>query len=229
MSDAAQQLQLLELENLSRQSEESSAAQRIARKAALLGQFQPMAEVEEQSDDYSESSEGSSRQRAHAQDVAEKDTELEETKSDTDTKNETGETLLSTPQVEESSELDTTGGGRGWQMSDLITLQAGPAQKLVGLESVGSRLFVMLSDLTLHEVDLNSGELLSSHRISEIEECQACREASACAVFSDLNILLVATEEQVHLFDYENGLQHMTAVPAPAVTYVCCVDMYIVF
>jgi len=40
---------------------------------------------------------------------------------------------------------------------------------------------------------------------------------------------VVSTGTEVHLFDYETELNHMTAIPAPDVTFVCFVDVYMVF
>jgi hypothetical protein len=125
--------------------------------------------------------------------------------------------------VEEVTEAE----GKGWQIEDIFNLETSESQKLVELDSVGSRLFIMLSDMTLNEVDLNTKQLVRTTKINEIEDVTGS-QAIAFALFKDLNILVVSTGEHVHLLDYEGDLSLMTSIPAPNVTYVCFVDVFIV-
>lgn len=54
-------------------------------------------------------------------------------------------------------------------MGDLKEIQLSQDQRLIDLDSVQNRLFLMISDLTLIEVNLLTHEVLSNVRLSEVE------------------------------------------------------------
>jgi len=53
-------------------------------------------------------------------------------------------------------------------------------------------------------------------------------KATAFDMFKDLNMIAVSTAKGVHLFDYEEGMQHVTTLNVRNVSYLTFIDVYIV-
>jgi len=54
------------------------------------------------------------------------------------------------------------------------------------------------------------------------------QKALAFAMFKDLNMIAVSTENGFHMFDYEAELQHVKTMQLKNVSQICFVDMYFV-
>lgn len=53
-------------------------------------------------------------------------------------------------------------------------------------------------------------------------------KATAFDMFKDLNMIAVSTLKGVHLFDYEDGISHVTTINVSNVSYLTFIDVYIV-
>ena len=104
------------------------------------------------------------------------------------------------------------------------------SQSVLGLDMVGSRLFVLYDDMTLIEVNLLTNDIVDERNIADIENAQhlAGKKATAFAVFKDINMLVIATDEKVHLFEYEGDLTLATMIPVANVIRIAFVDLFTV-
>ncbi len=98
----------------------------------------------------------------------------EETKDDELTdelaaRQEAAELLMSHPKTDTENGFQGSDDGRAWRMGDLKEIQLSQDQRLIDLDSVQNRLFLMISDLTLIELNLLTHEVLSNVRLSEVE------------------------------------------------------------
>ena len=115
-----------------------------------------------------------------------------------------------------------------WRLEDLCTVEMQSGWKVVDLDSVNNRLFVLMNDLTLVEVCMLKKEIvLTLSVVTVAPEMENC-EGVAFAMFKDLNMMAISTSNSVCLFDYENELSHVTTIPASEVKYITFVDVYIV-
>ena len=119
-----------------------------------------------------------------------------------------------------------------WIFEDVLKsqpLQEG--QRIIDVDSIDERLFVILSDLTLIQISLATKEVISSTKISELPdvvEYTAGEQAKAFGMFKDLNIIGVSTSKCVLLFDYESDLTFMKQIPVANVSYLTFIDLYVV-
>lgn len=98
----------------------------------------------------------------------------EETKDDELTdelaaRQEAAELLMSHPKTDTENGFQGSDDGRAWRMGDFKEIQLSQDQRLIDLDSVQNRLFLMISDLTLIELNLLTHEVLSTVRLSEVE------------------------------------------------------------
>lgn len=103
------------------------------------------------------------------------------------------------------------------------------------MDSVGDRLFVMLSDLSLIELNLATKEVVQLSSIRQVEglaetlEHDSAAKALAFGVFRELNMMAVSTGSAVHMIDYEaETLTYVTSLEVPNVSYLTFVDVYVV-
>lgn len=118
-----------------------------------------------------------------------------------------------------------------WAFEDVAQLSMDSAVKLVDVDSVDGRLFVLCDDLTLTEVSLESHQVVQQLNVAQLDgagEALAGQKALAFAMFKDLNMIAISSEHGVHLFDYEHELQHVKSLNVSNVVQICFIDMYIV-
>lgn len=104
-------------------------------------------------------------------------------------------------------------------------------QAVVGVDSIGGRLFVMFDDLTLTEVNLSTKEVVREVQIWTLVEDDLIAgddKATAFDMFKDLNMIAISTSKGVHLFDYEENMSHVTTIKVANVSYLTFIDVYIV-
>ena len=104
-------------------------------------------------------------------------------------------------------------------------------QAVVGVDSIGGRLFVMFDDLTLTEVNLSTKEVVREVQIWTLVEDDLIAgddKATAFDMFKDLNMIAISTSKGVHLFDYEESMSHVTTIKVANVSYLTFIDVYIV-
>jgi len=103
-------------------------------------------------------------------------------------------------------------------------------QSVLALDAVGDRLFVLYDDLTLHEINIKTKELVNEVNIADLEDAQhlAGKKATSFAMFKDLNMIAVSTAECVLLFDYESDLTVVTTLDVPNVVQIDFIELYII-
>lgn len=95
---------------------------------------------------------------------------------------------------------------------------------------------VFYDDLTLMEVDLIKKQVVNEINLADLEETSslAGQKATAFAMFKELNMIAVATDQAVHLFDYvsegsdEIGLTLVRSMNVPNVSFITFIELYIV-
>lgn len=130
-----------------------------------------------------------------------------------------GESILENEKVENYN----------WSFEDVADLPKGPDIAVVNADSVNERCFILLSDLSLIEINLQTKEVVNLVSLKEVEgaaEHMLDDKAVAFAMYKDLNTIAVATENGYHIFDYETELKHMKSLPIGNVQQICFVDEY---
>jgi len=118
-----------------------------------------------------------------------------------------------------------------WEFEDVADLAIGTDAKIVDLDSVNERCFILFSDLKLTEVNLQTKAVVREVSVAALDgaaEHMDSQKALAFAMFKDLNMIAVSTENGFHMFDYEAELQHVKTLPQQNVRQICFVEMYIV-
>jgi hypothetical protein len=100
----------------------------------------------------------------------------------------------------------------------------------LALDAIGNRLFILYDDLTLLEIDIKTKELVNETNIGDLEDAAhlAGRKATAFAMFKDLNMIAISTDECVLLVDYESELTVVTTLQVANVVRIAFIELYIV-
>ena len=71
---------------------------------------------------------------------------------------------------------------------------------------------------------------MNETNIADLEDAShlAGKKATSFAMFKDLNMIAVSTDECVLLFDYENDLTVVTTIPIANVSSIAFIELYIV-
>ncbi len=132
-----------------------------------------------------------------------------------------GESILETNKMEDYN----------WNFEDIVDLPVSADSKIIDVDSVNERCFILFSDLKLIEISLQTKAVIQEHSLSSLEgatEHLSGQKAQAFAMFKDLNMIAVASENGFHMFDYESELKHVKSVMLKNVVQMCFVEMYVV-
>ena len=117
-------------------------------------------------------------------------------------------------------------------MADLN--QNSPEQKIIDVDSVNERCFILFSDLKLIEINLQTKAVVREINVASLDGASenlsdpSNQKALAFAMFKDLNMIAVSTPVGLHMFDYETELQFVKTLNLRNVRQICFVEMYIV-
>ena len=118
-----------------------------------------------------------------------------------------------------------------WAFEDVADLAVSVDARIVDIDSVDERCFILCSDLKLIEVNLQTKSVVQELSIGKLDgagEHMESQKAVAFAMFKDLSMIAVSTEKGFHMFDYEAELTHVKTLALENVRQICFVDMYIV-
>lgn len=117
-----------------------------------------------------------------------------------------------------------------WTMELFIGLPIESHQSILALDSLHDKMFVLYDDLTLIEVNLHTKEIVREQNIADVEDAAhlAGQRATAFAVFAELNMVAIATEECVLVLDYEGELNIVTSFDVQNVVQIAFIELYIV-
>ena len=104
-----------------------------------------------------------------------------------------------------------------------------PKVTIINFDCVNERCFILFSDLKLTEINLESKTVVQSISLPSVERAAENimdEKAVAFAMYRDLNIIAVSTENGYHLFDYESELKHIKTTALRNVTQICFIDNY---
>lgn len=105
-------------------------------------------------------------------------------------------------------------------------------KKLIDYDSVDERMMLLFEDLTLRECNLATKQVVKEVNIGDLDGAEEIKggKAVAFSMFKDLNTIAVATENYVHLFDYEDDLTLVTKLSVKNVNQVtfCGVNVILV-
>jgi hypothetical protein len=103
---------------------------------------------------------------------------------------------------------------------------------IVDFDSVGDRLFLMFTNMSLVEISIKSGKLVQEIQLREIDGVELGEtedpKVNAFAIFKDLNMIAFSTGESVYLIDFENEFKFSTKIEEANVVFISYVDIYIV-
>lgn len=145
------------------------------------------------------------------------------------------DTSMTTANVTQAADV-TIEETHKWSLQPLIEMaqEEGLSKDntIVDFDSVGDRLFLMFTNMSLVEISIKSGKLVSEVNLREIEgveldEAELSR-VSAFAIFKDLHMIAFSTSHAVYLIDFESEFKFSTKIEAANVVFVSYVDIYIV-
>ncbi len=116
-----------------------------------------------------------------------------------------------------------------WNLENVVDFPS-EDQNLVDYDSVDERLMLMFEDLTLRECNLETKQVVKELNIGDLDGAEEIKGSKAVAfsMFKDLNTIAVATENYVHLFDYEADLTLVTKLKVANVKQVTFCEVYVI-
>ena len=121
-----------------------------------------------------------------------------------------------------------------WQLQPLIEMaqEVGCYNTIVDFDSVGDRLFLMFTNMSLVEISIKSKQLVQEINLTELDGIDFNfgeeQKVSAFAIISDLNLIAFSTSEAVYLVDFESEFKFSTKIDTTNVVFISYVDIYIV-
>ena len=121
-----------------------------------------------------------------------------------------------------------------WQLQPLIEMaqEVGCYNTIVDFDSVGDRLFLMFTNMSLVEISIKSKQLVQEINLTELDGIDFNfgeeQKVSAFAIISDLNLIAFSTSEAVYLVDFESECKFSTKIDTTNVVFISYVDIYIV-
>mmetsp|Transcript_31972 Transcript_31972/g.23121 ORF Transcript_31972/g.23121 Transcript_31972/m.23121 type:complete len:191 (+) Transcript_31972:4180-4752(+) len=118
-----------------------------------------------------------------------------------------------------------------WKLEEVVDFPT-ETKKLIDYDSVDERMMLLFEDLTLRECNLATKQVAKEVNIGDLDGAEEIKggKAVAFSMFKDLNTIAVATENYVHLFDYEDDLTLVTKLNVQNVKQVtfCGVNVILV-
>ena len=130
-----------------------------------------------------------------------------------------------------SSVLEVEDDEYNWNLEDVVGLPVSDGQRVVDFDSIEERLLVVFDNLKLVEVNIQSKQVINEFQLSEVEGADQLvgQKATSFAMFKDLNMLAISTEQSVFFFTYEEGeLMFLKVLDLPRVCQVCFIELYVV-
>jgi hypothetical protein len=119
-----------------------------------------------------------------------------------------------------------------WALEDVVAswpLKDG--QKIVDVDSVDGRLFILLDNLILLEASIESKEVVRQVNLAELEgasEFCVDQKATSFSMFKDVSMIGVSSQKNVLLFDYENDLSFELNIPIANAFFLTFVEVYVI-
>ena len=87
----------------------------------------------------------------------------------------------------------------GWKFEEMVGVPMDSAQKVIGLETVENRAFVLFSDFALVEFNMEDKKIVREVMVADLDEATnallANKKASAFSLFKDIELLCICTDE----------------------------------
>eukprot|EP00352_Strombidinopsis_acuminata_P004777 CAMPEP_0176364654 /NCGR_PEP_ID=MMETSP0126-20121128/19931_1 /TAXON_ID=141414 ORGANISM="Strombidinopsis acuminatum, Strain SPMC142" /NCGR_SAMPLE_ID=MMETSP0126 /ASSEMBLY_ACC=CAM_ASM_000229 /LENGTH=316 /DNA_ID=CAMNT_0017721361 /DNA_START=2196 /DNA_END=3146 /DNA_ORIENTATION=+ len=130
---------------------------------------------------------------------------------------------------EEDDNAEVSTKKYSWKLEEVVSFPT-EDKKLVDYDSVDERLMLMFEDLTLRECNLETKQVVKELNIGDLDGAEEIKGSKAVAfsMFKDLNTIAVATENYVHLFDYEADLTLVTKLKVSNVKQVTFCEVYVI-
>lgn len=121
----------------------------------------------------------------------------------------------------------------GWKFEELVGLPMDEAQKVIGLETVENRAFVLFSDFALVEFNMEEKKIVREVLVADLDEATGAllqgKKASAFSLFKDIELLCISTDDQTHLFDFSEDLTLVKTKDIKNVIFVTFIEIHMVF